>query len=218
MMDIEYRAARDEELEACVDLQHRVFRPDQPDAPARYRAYVREDPGYRLGQTRVAVVGGKIVGHLRVWDRVLSVRGLPLRAGGVGSLLSLPEYRGRGIATGLLEDAERYFVDEAYDLGLLFTIIGTDYYDARGWTPLPLPTFTLVPIAGCEAPGSVEPLMVARDLEAVRALYEVEKGASTGRASGGGGLLGRWSRAVERSVPDGGCSSRWTPGGVCELG
>lgn len=180
MIDIQFRAARDEELEACVELQHRVFRPHQPDAPARYRAYVREDPGYRLEQTRVAVVDEQVVGHLRVWDRVLNVRGVPLRAGGVGSLLSLPDFRGKGIATGLLEDAERYFVEDGYDLGLLFTIIGTTYYDARGWTPLPLPTFTIAAVGDCEAPEGVEPLAVTRDLEGVRALYEVERAASTG--------------------------------------
>lgn len=180
MMDIQYRAARDEELETCVALQHRVFRPNQPDAPARYRAYVREDPSYRLGQTRVAVVDGVIVGHLRVWERVLNVRGVLLRAAGIGSLLSLPEFRGNGIATGLLDDAERYFVEEAYDLGLLFTIIGTPYYDARGWTPLPLPTFKLSNVPGSGVVGDVESLAVARDLAEVRALYEVERGASTG--------------------------------------
>ncbi|MBS14140.1 MAG: hypothetical protein CME19_21400 [Gemmatimonadetes bacterium] len=36
----EYRAATDNELEACVQLQQLVFRPDEPDSLDRYRSYV----------------------------------------------------------------------------------------------------------------------------------------------------------------------------------
>ncbi len=179
MPDIQYRAAREEELETCVGLQHRVFRPTEPDAPARYRCYVTEDPGYRLEQTRVAVHGDQIVGHLRVWDRILNVRGVGLLAGGVGSLLTLPEHRGQGIGSGLLADAEQYFA-EGYELGLLFSIIGTPYYDARGWTPLALPTFELAGVEGSIIAPQPERLSVAGDLTDVRALYEVERTQSTG--------------------------------------
>ncbi|SVD90932.1 uncharacterized protein METZ01_LOCUS443786, partial [marine metagenome] len=32
---VTYRAAKEEELEACIELQCMVFRPGQADAPAR---------------------------------------------------------------------------------------------------------------------------------------------------------------------------------------
>ena len=73
-LEVTYRAASDDDLEACVQLQKLVFRAGQGDASERYRSYVRDDPTYRLGQTRIAVAEGRIVGHLRVWDRKLAVR------------------------------------------------------------------------------------------------------------------------------------------------
>lgn len=178
----EYRAARDDEIEACVELQHQVFRPHEDDAPDRYRSYVRDDPSYRPGLSRVALVEGRIVSHLRIWERVLNVRGTTLKAGGVGSLLCLPEYRGRGIASGVLADAERFFLEEGYDLGLLFTIIGTPYYDNRGWTPLPLPTFSATPNSPSvgERVGRGVDLNLDDHLDVIRNIHRVECDSSTG--------------------------------------
>jgi predicted N-acetyltransferase YhbS len=168
---IEYRAATDSELEACVQLQHLVFRPDEPDAAERYRSYVREDPTYRPGQTRIAIVDGEIVGHLRVWDRRLAIRGDTITAGGIGSLLTHPEHRGRGIASGLLADAEKYFKEVDYDIGLLFSIIGTPFYESRGWTPIPITTFEIdVSAADCSEVAT-RTLNIQDDLEAVRRMH-----------------------------------------------
>lgn len=141
---MEIRAVKEAELEQAVELQRLVFRPREgASALERYRTYVREDPSYRLGQTRVVVEGGRLVGHLRVWDRQIRVRGALLRAGGIGSVLTHPDFRGRGYARALMRDTERYLREAGYDLGLLFTIIGTPFYSALGWTPIPLPTFSL---------------------------------------------------------------------------
>ena len=63
-----------------------------------------------------------------MWDRKLSVRGQTITAGGLGSMLTHPDHRGKGIASGLLADAERYFQEIDYDIGLLFTIIGAPFY------------------------------------------------------------------------------------------
>ena len=167
--DITYRAASEDELEACVALQHLVFRPDEPEALLRYRSYVRDDPAFRIGQTRVAEMGGRIVGHLRVWDRKLAVRGTVLTAGGIGSLLTHPEYRGRGIASGLLENTEQYFEEAGYDIGLLFSIISTPYYACRGWSPIPISTFE-ISLADAAESGTFSPreLEPDKDMQAVR--------------------------------------------------
>lgn len=182
LAEIVYRSARDvEERETCVRLQHETFRPDEPDAPARYRAYVEEDSTYEPGQTRVAVADDLIVGHLRVWDRALNVRGVRLRAGGIGSLLCRPDYRGRGVASGLLTDADSYFVEAGYDFGLLFSIIGTPYYDARGWTPLKLPIFTLQGQSGGDL--RVDEPDVSDDVNEIAALYDAHAARYTGGCS-----------------------------------
>ena len=90
---MEIRAAKETELEELVELQRLVFRPEEQAQP-RYWSYVREEPTYRLEQSRVVVDGGQIVAHLRVWDRQILVRGAHLRAGGIGSVLTRPQCRG----------------------------------------------------------------------------------------------------------------------------
>jgi predicted N-acetyltransferase YhbS len=171
---MEIRAAKESELEELFELQRAVFRPNE-DALPRYRAYVEEETTYRLDQSRVVVVEGRIVGHLRVWERTIRVRGEKLRAAGIGSLLTLPEYRGRGIARALLEDTENYLLESDYDLGLLFTIIGTPYYEALGWTVIPLPMFEVELSDEAEAPreaNRVRHLVPDRDLQAVASIYD----------------------------------------------
>ncbi len=126
---------------------------------------------------------GRIVAHLRVWDRLIRVRGVGLRAGGVGSLLTHPDHRGRGYARALLAETEQYFTGAGFDLGLLFSIIGTRFYESQGWTPIPLPTFRFVP-GPLDRTASVErsarALDVARDLDAVVEIYERCTGRMTG--------------------------------------
>jgi len=126
-------------------------------------------------------MGGRIVGHLRVWDRKLAVRGSVLTAGGIGSLLTHPEYRGRGIASGLLSDTERYFEETGYDIGLLFSIIGTPYYAARGWSPIPVSTFEIslgrAAESGAFSPRELEP---DKDMQAVRRLHDAVSRGYTG--------------------------------------
>jgi predicted N-acetyltransferase YhbS len=169
---VTYRAARDEELESCIALQHLVFRPDQADAPVRYRSYVREDPTYQYGQTRIALIDDQIVAHLRVWDRKLAIRGQTITAGGIGSLLTHPDFRGQGIASGLLADTENYFKEVEYDIGLLFSIIGTPYYAMRGWSPVPVSTFEIN--VGIDVPVRdtvTRQLVLHDDIDAVRQLH-----------------------------------------------
>ena len=57
-------------------------------------------------------------------------------------------------------------------MGLLFSIIGTPFYQAQGWIPLPLPTFAFGKVSTCPMPKGVRRLEVARDLEVVHALYQ----------------------------------------------
>jgi len=55
-----------------------------------------------------------------------------LLAAGIGSLCTHPDYRGRGYAKALMRDSEEYFFTAGYDMGLLFSIIGTPFYQAQG--------------------------------------------------------------------------------------
>lgn len=180
---MEIRAVREDDIEETLELQRLVFRPDEGEgAIERYRTYVRDDPGYRMEQSRVLKDEGRIAAHLRVWDREIRVRGAVLRAGGIGSVLTHPDYRGRGYARALMRNAEAYMLDAGYDVGLLFTIIGTPFYKALGWTPIPLPTFTIDLESEASGPPSthVRVLDIDQDLDAVIAIYERCSGCLTG--------------------------------------
>ncbi|MDP6041722.1 MAG: GNAT family N-acetyltransferase [Candidatus Latescibacteria bacterium] len=166
------RAATETELEEIAELQHLVFRPNEPDVAQRYLSYTNDDPAYTLDHSRVISQDGRLVCHLRIWDRTLRVRGADLLAAGIGSLCTHPDFRGRGYAQALMRDSEKYFFEAGYDLGLLFTIIGTPFYEAQGWVPIPLPTFAFGKMNALPMPEGVRQLDVVRDLEAVRAIYE----------------------------------------------
>ena len=95
------RAANETELEELAELQRLIFRPDEPDAAQRFMTYTKADPTYRLDRSRLVLDDGRIVAHLRIWDRTLRVRGVDLLATGIGSLCTHPNLRGRGYARAL---------------------------------------------------------------------------------------------------------------------
>lgn len=165
------RPAKASELEEIAELQQLVFRPQQPESKSRYLAYAKGDPTYTLEHTRVIEVDNRLVAHLRIWDRTLNVNGVELLAAGIGSLCVHPDYRKRGYAQALIADSERYFFQAGYDLGLLFTIIGTPFYEALNWIPIPLSTFAFEGVDGhCEGSGARK-LDVVQDLQVVMELY-----------------------------------------------
>ena len=176
------RGAKESELEELIDLQELVFRPGEVGAKERYRSYIREDPTYRLDQSRLVFDKGRIVAQLRVWDRKIRVRGAVVRAGGIGSMLVHPEFRGQGYAQALMADTEQYFKTAGYDLGLLFTIIGTPFYAAQGWTPIPLPTFKFGGgISDAQTvQGDVRELRIEDDLPAVAGIHHTTTVQMTG--------------------------------------
>lgn len=169
------RPAKLSELHEIATLQHVVFRPNEPDSVARYLSYAKDDPTYTVDHSRVIEVDGRIVAHLRIWDRTLCVGNAELlSAAGIGSLCVHPNFRNRGFAKALMADSERYFFDAGYDLGLLFTIIGTPFYEALDWIPIPLPTFTFDPVEITGDGVGVKPLDVTRDLDAVMRIYATD--------------------------------------------
>jgi predicted N-acetyltransferase YhbS len=177
-MDI--RPAKVSELEEIAELQHIVFRPNEAESPARYLAYAKEDPTYTLDHSRVIETDGRIVAHLRIWDRTMRVRGVSLLAAGIGSLCVHPNYRKQGYAQALMRDTEGYFLQAGYDFGLLFTIIGTPYYEAQNWITIPLPTFTINFVDVTRESLDVRPLEIEKDLDAVMHIHEVDGMHGTG--------------------------------------
>lgn len=167
------RPAKVSEMEEVAHLQQIVFRPNEPDSTERYLAYAQGDSTYSLNHSRVVEVDGQIVAHLRIWDRTMRIKNADVFAAGIGSLCVHPDHRKRGYAQALMQDTEQYFFDANYDIGLLFTIIGTPFYEAMNWIPVDLPLFRFGQIDEPREGLNFRQLDVEKDLDAVMNIYDV---------------------------------------------
>ena len=86
-------------------------------------------------------VDGALVSYLAIVERVGAVNGRPVKLGGVGGVATLPEWRGRGLASAAMEKAAA-FMDE--ELGVEFGLLLVDeatapFYGRLGWELVPGP-------------------------------------------------------------------------------
>ncbi|MFA0780946.1 MAG: hypothetical protein RJAPGHWK_002469, partial [Candidatus Fervidibacter sp.] len=142
----------------------------------RFRRQIWEDSTFALEQIRIAEVDGKIVSHVWVAERPIFYRGqtvLPM--GGIGGVGTLPEFRGQGLATLLLEDAIAYMNRKGHAISMLFTGINP-FYARLGWADFPEWRFKLTvrripPLEETPSGYFVRPYEPDQDLPAVQALY-----------------------------------------------
>jgi len=105
-----------------------------PDArPDLFRRQTEHDSTFRWRQARVVEVDGAVVGYLRIFDRRMWLRGARLRAAGIGSVATHPDYRRRGLATALLRDTLALLHRDGYHLSFLGTEIAAPFYERLGW-------------------------------------------------------------------------------------
>ena len=165
---MEIRAAKESEFEEIVDLLCTAF---VEKCRPRYTSQMYDDSSYQLHQSRVCVVDGKVVSHVRVSDRSIHIGRSVMKLGGIGMVATLPEYRQRGYASALMQDATAYMEEHSYDLGLLFTTI-QPFYMQFGWASFPQTNFALE-LRGKNtfAPSS----WITRQFEAERDLTQVSQ-------------------------------------------
>jgi predicted N-acetyltransferase YhbS len=169
-MNIEIRGLRDDEFPALFGAVTRVM-----GAPRTYfAAHYRHDPEARAEHSRVVLVDGQIVSHIRLYDRWQRVGGVPVHVGCVGDVCTLPEHRKRGYCRALLEDALAYWDARDYDLSMIVSGVGV--YEACGWVSFPEMAYR-APAVDFD-PGTERGLYDVRrfarseDLAAVSAVYE----------------------------------------------
>ena len=170
---MEIRELQEAELEEVVSMQCQAF--GRPTGQERYRQYVRGDASFRWDQARVAVVDGKIVAHLRIWDRKLRVGKTAVPCGGIGSVCTKPEQKGKGYASTLVRQGHDEMRALGYEVALLFSDIPFRFYRRIGYECVPRPGFTLEEMAPRQAEPEldweVEEFDEPRDLEQVIALH-----------------------------------------------
>jgi predicted N-acetyltransferase YhbS len=111
------RGIRHEELASLVDLADRVFHGDGPGSMAD--EYPLLYSRGNLENLRVFCDEGRAVAHVGTLFREVCLGGSRHLACLIGSVCCDPEYRGRGLATQLLEDSRARAVDAGADLFLI---------------------------------------------------------------------------------------------------
>jgi predicted N-acetyltransferase YhbS len=172
------RSARRKDLPAVHDLLGICF-----TTPREYFVNQTEhDATYRLGQTRIVEIGGRIVSHVRIFHRQMLLRGVALPVGGIGSVATHPDYRRHGFATALLRDAIEQMERAGYALSFLWTGLAP-FYERLGWRVALQPIYTARPEEAARlsaaATVSVRPLTSA-DLPVVARIYRRAAEGSTG--------------------------------------
>jgi predicted N-acetyltransferase YhbS len=137
-MPPELRAVRRNELPEVFALLRDAF----PEAnPRVFREQTLHDPSFRLRHGRVAIVGGRIAGYVRIFARTMLLDGAPTAAGGIGSVATHPEQRSAGLATDLLHDAITMMECEGMRVSFLFTGI-PGFYERLGYRVVRQPEIT----------------------------------------------------------------------------
>ncbi|HYM16420.1 MAG TPA: GNAT family N-acetyltransferase [Dehalococcoidia bacterium] len=178
-MTVTLRAARRADLPAIYDLLELCF----PEAQrALFVAQVEHDSTFRFRHARVAEVDGRVAGYVRMFARTMLVRGVPVAAGGIGSVATHPEARHGGIATALLGDAIAAMRGDGVLLSFLFTGI-TGFYERLGYRIVREPWIEVEAAeAAREAQASLYGVRRMRDGDVPRllAIYRQAAAGSTG--------------------------------------
>jgi GNAT superfamily N-acetyltransferase len=85
----------------------------------------------------IRAAGRLLISHVLVLPLSFPAGDGPLRVGGVGAVLTYPEFRGEGHASALMRRVAEH-IDQTADVGMLFCDAGNvAFYERLGWNALP---------------------------------------------------------------------------------
>lgn len=174
------RSLRPADLPHVFDLLRTCFVGTPADHFVKQHLY---DSTFRPWQGRVAELDGRVVAYVRIFDRRMRVRGVPFRAGGVGSVATHPDFRRQSLASTLLADAIRVMERRGYAISYLYTGI-MPFYERLGWRVVAQPYFRapaadLAGLASAVPPYSVRTFEPA-DLPRVQRVFALATRGATG--------------------------------------
>jgi len=140
---------------------------------ARKTAFDDNDARYSWEQSRVAVVDGRVVSHVRVVDRDVRIGRSSLRMGGLRCIYTLPQFRKRGVAERLIRDTLQWLKESGYDVSMLWGI--RNFYGSFGFASALADYRSTVSAKDAqETPAGVtlEPLGGDDDVEQLASIYE----------------------------------------------
>lgn len=163
---MEIRTIRPDERGAVLDLLANWL-----EDRAFFARYFEHDPTFRDDLCFVAVDDGRVVSTLQVFRKRVRMLGAIVEVAAVGNVFTADEYRDRGLASQLLEQANAAMAAADFDLSLLFAT-RIPFYSRFGWQSHPR-QLTFIEAAAGQAGGPYElrPFQPA-DLNEVSAVYD----------------------------------------------
>jgi len=101
-------------------------------------------------------VAGVMVSHVGVLRHEVSVAGKSVMVGGVGGVVTVPEWQRRGYARELMQHTVNFFAEWKVDAGLLFCFPRrVKFYESQGWRILAQPVMVEQPAGEIVSPLGV---------------------------------------------------------------
>ena len=166
-------------LGQILDESHAIWSDGlTPRGYAQYNAAQLRTPWGSRHLRRLALLDGhgKLLSSAKRYQLRVTIDGRAVDAVGIGAVYTPGAQRGRGYARRIIEQIVDAARAEGASLALLFTEIGTSYYERLGFTPVPLHQVLLATV---EKPGAPMVLVRAgedRDVPAVAALAAAMQG------------------------------------------
>src|SRR5947209_16186811 len=132
------RQATARDVEAILDLLTHYDLPLEAFEP-----WYRRDPTYRPEHSWVVESDGKLLAHLRIYERRMRLLGGIVAMGGIGNVVTARHARGGGVARRLLQHVCEH-LDRHYAVSLLWTH-ASDVYSRHGWCRLPQEQLVVTP-------------------------------------------------------------------------
>lgn len=105
--------------------------------PTYYRGQLKTAWGSRHLHRWALVDGDAVLASAKVYELDATLDGRGIRVFGLGAVFTQPQHRGHHHARALLERLLERAAGEGFDLALLFSEIGADYYVSLGFTAIP---------------------------------------------------------------------------------
>jgi predicted N-acetyltransferase YhbS len=131
---MEIRTLEGGEIEAAVQLLSAWDAPDGWRSPEAFRRQMEIDPTFQEHNVWVAAERGELVACAQIHPRRLRILGHAIPTGGLGPVYTRPGYRGRGVATTLVERAAIAMRERGMELSLVFSARPA-LFERLGWHP-----------------------------------------------------------------------------------
>ena len=167
------RRGTPEDIESILDLLTEYGLPRSSFEPL----YLN-DTSYRPEQSWVVEQNGRLVSHLRIFDRWIRVGRTKLHIAGVGNVITAPDARGHNYSGQIMRAMLPVLQQEGYAYSLLWTHL-PDLYGRYGWVPIEQELVRAVLPSTILSPVRVAPFQY-HDLAGIKHLYEATNAERTG--------------------------------------